>query len=547
MFMVELTKSSAKNSGKRKFKDTPSVDTRGKSKSYSETSTAVLSRERLQAVLENIPSAVVVVEKPRGKIIYANNRSVELHGVNPCGLEISNHASKLRIFKLNGQLFPIKELYTYRALFLGETVRDKPVIIERLTDEQRFIINVSAQPLYENGQIKAAIVIFDDVTERVKTEIALKESENRLNMAQQIAHLGNWEYYVKEDKAIWSEELFRIFGLEPKPFGPTVNEYVMKILPEDREAINKKMEYVMFQNPSTSKISFDYRIVRQDGTIRTIHSERMVGEVDANNKPIRIIGVEQDITERKLIEQQLEAYAKNLEYLVDERTKQLKSAERLAAIGQTAGMIGHDIRNPMQAIAGELFLMKQEIESSTDDLCRQGIKESLCSIQEHVDYINKIISDLQDYSRPLKPDLVSVNLCETIPKLLITVSLPKNIEAFAICNKHLPTLKLDLTFLKRILVNLATNAIQAMPNGGTLTIRTFERKGKAVISVEDTGMGITEEIKPKLFQPLMTTKSKGQGFGLAVVKRLVEAQGGSIRFESESGKGTKFIIEFPLG
>ncbi len=545
--MVELTKSSAKNSGKRKFKDTPSVDTRGKSKSYSETSTAVLSRERLQAVLENIPSAVVVVEKPRGKIIYANNRSVELHGVNPCGLEISNHASKLRIFKLNGQLFPIKELYTYRALFLGETVRDKPVIIERLTDEQRFIINVSAQPLYENGQIKAAIVIFDDVTERVKTEIALKESENRLNMAQQIAHLGNWEYYVKEDKAIWSEELFRIFGLEPKPFGPTVNEYVMKILPEDREAINKKMEYVMFQNPSTSKISFDYRIVRQDGTIRTIHSERMVGEVDANNKPIRIIGVEQDITERKLIEQQLEAYAKNLEYLVDERTKQLKSAERLAAIGQTAGMIGHDIRNPLQAIAGELFLMKQEIESSTDDLCSQGIKESLCSIQEHVDYINKIISDLQDYSRPLKPDLVSVNLCETIPKLLITVSLPKNIEAFAICNKHLPTLKLDLTFLKRILVNLATNAIQAMPNGGTLTIRTFERKGKAVISVEDTGMGITEEIKPKLFQPLMTTKSKGQGFGLAVVKRLVEAQGGSIRFESESGKGTKFIIEFPLG
>lgn len=414
MFMVELTKSSAKNSGKRKFKDTPSVDTRGKSKSYSETSTAVLSRERLQAVLENIPSAVVVVEKPRGKIIYANNRSVELHGVNPCGLEISNHASKLRIFKLNGQLFPIKELYTYRALFLGETVRDKPVIIERLTDEQRFIINVSAQPLYENGQIKAAIVIFDDVTERVKTEIALKESENRLNMAQQIAHLGNWEYYVKEDKAIWSEELFRIFGLEPKPFGPTVNEYVMKILPEDREAINKKMEYVMFQNPSTSKISFDYRIVRQDGTIRTIHSERMVGEVDANNKPIRIIGVEQDITERKLIEQQLEAYAKNLEYLVDERTKQLKSAERLAAIGQTAGMIGHDIRNPLQAIAGELFLMKQEIESSTDDLCSQGIKESLCSIQEHVDYINKIISDLQDYSRPLKPDLVSVNLCETI-------------------------------------------------------------------------------------------------------------------------------------
>lgn len=277
------------------------------------------------------------------------------------------------------------------------------------------------------------------------------------------------------------------------------------------------------------------------------HSERMIGEVDENNNPLRIIGVEQDITERKLIEQQLEAYAKNLEYLVDERTKQLKDAERLAAIGQTAGMIGHDIRNPLQAIAGELFLMKREIDSAADDQCREELKESLYSIQEQVDYINKIISDLQDYSRPLKPDLVDVNLCETIPKMLITVPLPDNIEAFAVCSKYLPTLKLDLTFLKRILVNLATNAIQAMPNGGTLTIRAFEKNGKVVISVEDTGTGISEDIKPKLFQPLMTTKSKGQGFGLAVVKRLVETQGGSIRFESEPDKGTKFIIEFPLG
>jgi PAS domain S-box-containing protein len=545
--MVELTKSSAKDFRKKKLKDSQSVNIRRKYKSFSKTSSAILSRERLQAILENIPSAVIVVEKPRGKIIYANNRSIELHGVNPCGLEISNHASKLRIFKLNGQLFPSKELYTYRALFHGETLRDKPVIIERLTDKQRFIINVSAQPLYENGQINAAIVIFDDVTERVKTEIALKESENRLNMAQQIAHLGNWEYYVKEDKAIWSEELFRIFGLEPKPFGPSVNEYVMKILPEDREAINEKMENIMFQDPSYSKISFDYRIVRQDGTLRTIHSERMIGEVDANNKPIRIIGVEQDITERKLIEQQLEVYAKNLESLVDERTKQLKDAERLAAIGQTAGMIGHDIRNPLQAIAGELFLMKGEIDSAAEGQCKEELKESLYSIQEQVDYINKIISDLQDYSRPLKPDMVDVDLCETIPKLLITVPLPNNIEAFAVCNKHLPTLKLDLTFLKRILVNLATNAIQAMPNGGTLTIKTYKKKDKVVISVEDTGVGIPEDIKPKLFQPLMTTKSKGQGFGLAVVKRLVETQGGSIRFESESGKGTKFIIEFPVG
>ena len=103
----------------------------------------------------------------------------------------------------------------------------------------------------------------------------------------------------------------------------------------------------------------------------------MVREIGEDNKPLRIVGIEQDITERKQIEQKLEDYAKNLEHLVDERTKQLKDAERLAAIGQTAGMIGHDIRNPLQAIAGELYLMKQDIDSSPDSECKTDVAGKL--------------------------------------------------------------------------------------------------------------------------------------------------------------------------
>jgi signal transduction histidine kinase len=124
--------------------------------------------------------------------------------------------------------------------------------------------------------------------------------------------------------------------------------------------------------------------------------------------------------------------------------------------------------------------------------------------------------------------------------------LPQNIEASALCSKELPKLRLDITFLKRVLVNLVTNAIQAMPNGGKLTVRAFKKENSVCISIEDTGVGIPDEIKPKLFQPLMTTKSKGQGFGLAVVKRLVEKMGGKINFESQVGKGTTFAVEFPL-
>ncbi len=106
--------------------------------------------------------------------------------------------------------------------------------------------------------------------------------------------------------------------------------------------------------------------------------------------------------------------------------------------------------------------------------------------------------------------------------------------------------KADVQLLKRVLINLVTNAVQAMPEGGELTIKAQTNNNKKIqITVEDTGSGIPEEIKPKIFTPLFTTKSKGQGFGLAVCKRVIEAQNGTISFESEEGKGTKFIIELP--
>jgi len=503
-----------------------------------------LDKKRLKDILENIPSAVMVMEKPDAVITYANKRAVDLHGLNPCGMKFFEDTAGVKIYKRDGRLCQTEELCTYKALRNGETILNVQEIMER-QDGKRLIVNVSAKPLHnDNGESIGAVIIFDDVTESVKTQDALKESEERLKNAQKIAHVGSWVYYTKEDKALWSDELFRIFGLKPAQFGPTTTEYVALIHPDDRERINKSMEKLLFGGSLLSEASFDYRIIKDDGSIRTIHSERRIAELDEENKLVKIAGIEQDITERKQIEEKLESYARDLEKLVEKRTRQLKDAERLAAIGQTAGMIGHDIRNPLQAIAGELYLMQQEVDSSPDSTCKKAVQESLVSIQEQVDYINKIISDLQDYAKTLNPELVAVDLCEVIPQLLSTVKIPNNIKAVEQCDKNLPSVRLDLTFLKRILVNLVTNAIQAMPNGGKLTIEAHAKKGHVSIIVNDTGMGIPDEIKPKIFQPLMTTKAKGQGFGLAVVKRLVDSLGGTITFKSKVGQGTQFKITF---
>ncbi len=241
----------------------------------------------------------------------------------------------------------------------------------------------------------------------------------------------------------------------------------------------------------------------------------------------------------------VEEYASQMEELAEQRAQQLKNSERLAAIGQTAGMVGHDIRNPLQAITGDMYLIKEELNTMPESKSKREVFESIDAINENLSYINKIVSDLQDYTRPLKPIIQEANLSELIEGTISTITVPKRIELTTNIKDNSKAIKTDVAYLRRILTNLMTNAVQAMPNEGELTVKTSKKKDKIVIIVEDTGVGIPDDVKTRLFTPLFTTKSKGQGLGLAVVKRLVEALKGEITFESQPNKGTKFTVELP--
>ena len=129
--------------------------------------------------------------------------------------------------------------------------------------------------------------------------------------------------------------------------------------------------------------------------------------------------------------------------------------------------------------------------------------------------------------------------------MLQKYSLPENVKVSLRVEDEARKVVADADYLNRILYNLVTNAVQAMPQGGKLTIRTYREANETVISVKDTGVGIPEAVKGKLFTPMFTTKAKGQGFGLAVIKRMTEALGGTVSFESQEGKGTTFIIRLP--
>ena len=253
-----------------------------------------------------------------------------------------------------------------------------------------------------------------------------------------------------------------------------------------------------------------------------------------------------DIDEIKKLEGTLRDHSEHLEELVQEKTGELQKAERLAAIGETAGMVGHDIRNPLQTITGSVFLATEEIKNLPEGEPKKSLQESLTQIEQQTEYINKIVSDLQDYARPLCPEIKAQTLQSLIKDALSTIKIPENIQVTTQINKNLPKIQTDAAYLTRTLANLIVNSVQAMPNGGQITITGQQLDhDKIQLDVQDTGLGIPKGLKDKIFKPLVTTKAKGQGFGLAVCKRLMDAQNSTITYESTEGKGTTFSIQLP--
>jgi PAS domain S-box-containing protein len=292
-------------------------------------------------------------------------------------------------------------------------------------------------------------------------------------------------------------------------------------------------------------IVFEREYKRKDNSVfpASVRTWRLT---DGKGKIMGIWSIVRDISEQKERQKNLEQHAGLLQNLVEERTRQLKDTERLAAIGQTAGMVGHDLRNPLQTIAGELYLAKNAIESLSESEAKNNLLESIQTIEEQAVYMDKIVSDLQAFVRPIKIDKKPVNLKEIVDAVVSSVAIPANISMQTRMKKNVSQVKADPQLVKRVLINLVTNAMQAMPNGGKLTVKSqADLKGSVSVTVKDTGIGIPEKIKPQIFMPLFTTKPRGQGFGLAVCKRVIEAHGGSIRFESQEGKGAKFTIQFP--
>jgi len=496
------------------------------------------SEQRWATTLASVGDAVIATDVS-GKVTFMNAAAEKLTGwtLSEASLksvkEIFNIINEQTRIEVEDPVSKVLE----KGLIVG--LANHTVLIRK--NKTEVVIDDSGAPIKDkDGKTTGVVLVFRDITERKKAEEAIRESEQRLKFHAENIPLAVVEWDSNFVVTRWAGDAEKMFGWNgSETIGKPIMDLQM-IYEPDIPIVERTMGRL---TSGEIKVVSSNRNITKDGRVIYCTWYNSV-LLDDKGKMVSVFSFVEDNTAKVNAEKALEENNWNLETLVEERTTQLKDSERLAAIGATAGMVGHDIRNPLQAITSDVYLAKTELASIPESEEKKNALESLTEIEKNIDYINKIVADLQDFARPLKPHAEEADLKLIIDKLLEKNALPENVKVSVKVEAEVRKVVADASYINRIMYNLVNNAIQAMPKGGKLTIHAYKKANDAIITVKDTGVGIPESAKPKLFTPMFTTKSKGQGFGLAVVKRMTEALGGTVSFESQEGKGTKFTVRF---
>ena len=349
--------------------------------------------------------------------------------------------------------------------------------------------------------------------------LALGRSEAKYGSVVQNIPVMVWTSDREANTVFVTPNVHQIFGYSEKEiYEGGYSLWSSRIHPDDIRRLE-----IGYDSLFTKGIAFDveYRFQRTDGRWVWLHDRATrTYEIDGVQYAD---GVTSDITERKWVEEKL------------------RGAERLAAVGETAAMVAHDLRNPLQAISTAGYIIKKTLAQTADE----RLREMLEVIEGSVAYSNKIVGDLLEYSEDLR-----LELSETTPKSLARdafrqMKIPKNITVSDLTSDG-PPIRVDAAKIRRIFVNLIENAIDAMPTGGELTVSSKISTNELEVKFTDTGKGIPENVLREIWKPLITTKPKGMGLGLAICKRVAEAHRGSISVDSTVGKGTTFTLRLPV-
>jgi PAS domain S-box-containing protein len=392
--------------------------------------------------------------------------------------------------------------------------------LQRSDGHVRYVTMDGALLFDQAGVLRRVVGCVLDITEAREAARRVEHARSLLEEAQAIAHLGSWELTLADESVAWSAELYRILGMQPSD-ARRRGELLARVHPDDQAMFTALHEECVAQ---LRPVEGDARVLRANGELCYVRV-KMIPHADEFGRCLGTRGTVLDVTDLRLLQ------------------KRLAQAEKMEAIGRLAGGIAHDFNNLLMVIQGNLSLLESPDEEGLDNISR-AVKSA-----------QQLTSGLLAFGRRsnLQRRAIELNLLVTRTIELVGRLLGETIVVQTELDRRLPALLLDEALTEQALVNLLINARDAMPDGGSVSVRTCalacDGASWVELSVSDTGSGIDDLTRERIFEPFFSTKPEGggSGLGLAMVQGTVEQHGGCVLVESAPGCGSTFTLRFPVG
>ncbi|MFP4455645.1 MAG: PAS domain-containing protein [Desulfonatronovibrio sp.] len=374
----------------------------------------------------------------------------------------------------------------------------------------------------------------------------LVESEDRYANVMAAINDGIWDWDLEKDSVFFDERYYTMAGYSPGDFPHHIDEWEKRVHPDDQDYCRQCLEKHF--SGKNSKLDVEFRFLRKDGKWMWIRGRGKVVRWDKTGRPVRMVGTHTDISDRRMAEESSEKLQ-----------AQLNQAQKMESVGILAGGMAHDFNNLLQVMAGNIQLILKNKPFGHDDVRR------LRAVSKSIDRAGKLVRQLLLFSRKAETRMQELNLNNAVKDTveLLERTLPRMISIKMRLDSNIRKISADSLQIEQMLLNLCSNAADAMPQGGRLIFETQNitldkdfvqvhagsRPGEHVLlTVSDTGCGMDREVVEHIFDPFFTTKEVGKvtGLGLASVYGIVKGHNGYILCYSEPGHGTTFKIYFPV-